>query len=127
MASWTPCWRAPTSCSVRARCMGRHHLLALQAARGLRPLCCASTHIQTHSITFPVDSSLPAAKLESILMQYKGPAQGDLRHETEGWRCLESSVRALCEIITACGPTFLPLLTRDLRQLLYRVVLHRSR
>ena len=36
-------------------------------------------------------------------------------------------MRALCEIMDACGPAFLPLLTPDLRQLLYRVVLHRSR
>ena len=58
---------------------------------------------------------------------HAGLAHGDLRHETEGWRCLESSVRALVEIMDACGPAFLPLLTPDLRQLLYRVVLHRSR
>ena len=36
-------------------------------------------------------------------------------------------MRALCEIMDACGPAFLLLLTPDLRQLLYSVVLHRSR
>jgi len=70
--------------------------------------------------TVPCNSAL-------ILTQCEARAQGDLRHETEGWRCLESSIRAMCEIMDACGPAFLPLLTPDLRQLLYRVVLHRSR
>ena len=55
------------------------------------------------------------------------PGEGELRHDTEGWRCLESSLRALGAVMGACGPAFLPHLTTELRALVYRVLLHQSR
>ena len=55
------------------------------------------------------------------------PGEGELRHDTEGWRCLESSLRALGAMMGACGPPFLPYLTPELRALVYRVLLHQSR
>ena len=55
------------------------------------------------------------------------PGEGELRHGTEGWRCLETSLRALAALMATCGPPFLPHLTPELRQLVYSVLLHQSR
>lgn len=55
------------------------------------------------------------------------PGKGQTRHMTEGWKCLETSYRALQKIMEGCGPEFGPFLTPSLRDLVYRSLLHPNR
>jgi len=55
------------------------------------------------------------------------PGKGQTRHMTEGWKCLETSYRALQKIMEGCGQDFGPFLTSPLRDLIYRSLLHPNR
>lgn len=55
------------------------------------------------------------------------PGQGELRHDTEGWRSLESSFHALQALVEGCGSACLPFLTAELRQLVLDSLLHQNR
>ena len=56
------------------------------------------------------------------------PGQGDMRHGTEGWKCLETSFRALQHIMEGCGgPQFRPYIDASLRALVYRALRHPNR
>ena len=46
---------------------------------------------------------------------------------TEGWKCLETSYRALQKVMESCGKNFGPFLTDSLRDLIYRSLLHPNR
>jgi hypothetical protein len=45
-----------------------------------------------------------------------------MRHGTEGWRCLESSMRALQQLVEGGGPVLSGAFTPELRELLFRRV-----
>eukprot|EP00887_Chlorella_sp_A99_P007146 scaffold2.g7146.t1 len=55
------------------------------------------------------------------------PGQGEMRHGTEGWKCLETSFRALQHLMEGCGTPFRPYLDAELRQLIYQSQLHPNR
>lgn len=55
------------------------------------------------------------------------PGAGELRHGSEGWRCLETAFRALLAIMDGAGPAFAPLATPDVRALVTRALLHPNR
>ncbi|GAB4818455.1 hypothetical protein N2152v2_005501 [Parachlorella kessleri] len=55
------------------------------------------------------------------------PGTGDLRHGTEGWKCLETSVRALQHVMQGTGPAFAPHLDETLLQLIFKCVSHPNR
>jgi len=55
------------------------------------------------------------------------PGRGDMRHGTEGWKCLETSCRALQRMMEGSGHAFRPLVSDDLRRLVYRTLLHPNR
>lgn len=67
----------------------------------------------------------------SVLLQQtyrlESPGTGEMRHGTEGWKCLETSFRALQHIMEGCGPAFKPCLDSSLRALVYRAILHPNR
>ncbi|GMH32577.1 hypothetical protein BSKO_00411 [Bryopsis sp. KO-2023] len=76
----------------------------------------------------PVEDS--AGLLESLLeSSYKPvkPGTGDVRHGTEGWKCLETSFRALTKIMEGCGAAFRPHLDEDLINLVFEGTLHLNR
>lgn len=50
-----------------------------------------------------------------------------MRHGTEGWKCLETSFRALQHIMEGCGAAFKPHLTPELRARVYRGLVHPNR
>ncbi|KAK9917751.1 hypothetical protein WJX75_007815 [Coccomyxa subellipsoidea] len=58
---------------------------------------------------------------------FQAPGTGDMRHGTEGWRCLETSFKALQKIMEGCGAAFQPHVTPELRRLLFRALLHPNR
>jgi hypothetical protein len=45
---------------------------------------------------------------------------GVMRHGTEGWKCLETSMRALAAMMEGAGPGVRPEMDEELRELLYR-------
>lgn len=45
---------------------------------------------------------------------------GQLRHGSEGWKCLETSMKALQQLMEGTGPAVAPLITDDVLDLLYR-------
>ncbi|CAD7696000.1 unnamed protein product [Ostreobium quekettii] len=55
------------------------------------------------------------------------PGTGSFRHDTEGWKCLETSFKALQKVMGGCGRSFAPLMTPDLRDLLYLGLGHFNR
>eukprot|EP00884_Botryococcus_braunii_P015994 jgi/Botrbrau1/3078/Bobra.0070s0065.1 len=55
------------------------------------------------------------------------PGVGEMRHGTEGWRCLETAFKALQHIIEGCEDRFQPAVTPSLRDLIYRALLHPNR
>ena len=55
------------------------------------------------------------------------PGQGEMRHGTEGWRCLETSFRALQHLMEGCGLAFRPHLDKPLRALIFQSQLHPNR
>ena len=52
---------------------------------------------------------------------------GAMRHGTEGWKCLETSVRALAEMMERAGPGVRPMLDDEIVGLLCRSVYHPNR
>ena len=50
-----------------------------------------------------------------------------MRHGSEGWKCLETSFRALQHVMEGCGAAFSPYLTPEVRALVYRGLLHPNR
>ncbi|KAL4425118.1 hypothetical protein ABPG77_008223 [Micractinium sp. CCAP 211/92] len=68
--------------------------------------------------------------LASLLQQsyrVEPPGTGEMRHATEGWKCLETSFRALQHMMEGCGAAFRPHLDDPLRQLIYRALGHPNR
>lgn len=57
----------------------------------------------------------------------KKPGAGDLRHGTEGWKCLETSFRALTKIIEACGVEFQQYVDKSLVDLVFEGTAHLNR
>jgi hypothetical protein len=45
---------------------------------------------------------------------------GQLRHGSEGWKCLETSMKALQQLMEGTGPAVGPLINDDVLDLLYR-------
>ena len=76
-------------------------------------------------------STAPEGSLLGTLLQeaYKPavPGSGNLRHGTEGWKCLETSVLCLHEVMQGCGPAFAPHADASLRNTLYRCFDHMNR
>ncbi|GBF89452.1 hypothetical protein Rsub_02024 [Raphidocelis subcapitata] len=52
---------------------------------------------------------------------------GAMRHGSEGWKCLETSMRALAALMEGAGPGARGELDCELRELLYRAVYHPNR
>lgn len=50
-----------------------------------------------------------------------------MRHGTEGWKCLETSFKALHHIILGCDSDFIPLITDELISLIYDSFSHKNR
>ena len=71
-------------------------------------------------------SSLVASLLQQTY-RVERPGMGEMRHGTEGWKCLETSFRALQGIMEGCGAAFAPYLTPELRALIYKALLHPNR
>jgi hypothetical protein len=55
------------------------------------------------------------------------PGTGELRHGTEGWHSLETSCRALGQMLEGCGPACREWLTPDLLELIARGQHHPNR
>eukprot|EP00798_Chlamydomonas_sp_ICE-L_P032290 gene32290-16856_t len=55
------------------------------------------------------------------------PGCGELRHGTEGWHSLETSMRALGQILEGCGESIRPYLTEPLREILCSAQHHPNR
>lgn len=55
------------------------------------------------------------------------PGVGEMRHGTEGWKCLETSFRALENIIKGCGESFRPCLNDEILELIYSSMKHPNR
>ena len=57
------------------------------------------------------------------------PGAGEMRHGTEGWRCLETAVRALLAVMDGCGPAFAAAAPPggEVEALLTRAALHPNR
>jgi hypothetical protein len=74
----------------------------------------------------PDSPSLVASLLQQTY-RIERPGEGEMRHGTEGWKCLETSFRALQGIMEGCGAAFAPYLTPELRALIYKALLHPNR
>lgn len=55
------------------------------------------------------------------------PGTGELRHDTEGWQCLETSFLALRAVMEGSGVSFARHITPDLRGLVYTALVHKNR
>lgn len=64
-------------------------------------------------------SSLMAALLQEAYKPTK-PGTGNLRHGSEGWKELETSVHAMHGIVSGCGKSFAPHADADVCALLYK-------
>lgn len=51
----------------------------------------------------------------------------DIFHDTEGWKCLETSMKGLQAIIDGCGKSFLTLINFELLNLLFETLNHTNR
>ena len=73
----------------------------------------------------PAPGTLMGALLAS---SYEPAVPGkSLRHTTEGWKALESSVRCLHRVVAGAGASFAPHATPELRKLLYSCFDHMNR
>ncbi|GLI70399.1 hypothetical protein VaNZ11_015182 [Volvox africanus] len=70
--------------------------------------------------------SLVSMLLQSSYRKVR-PGRGEMRHGTEGWKCLETSMKALQALVEGCGPDIGPLLDEPLRELLYKALHHPNR
>lgn len=55
------------------------------------------------------------------------PGVGQLRHGTEGWKCLETSMKAFQQLVEGTGSAVAPYITADVQDLLYRSMHHPNR
>ena len=55
------------------------------------------------------------------------PGAGELRHGSEGWRCLETAFRALLSVMDGAGAAFAPHATPELRGTVLAALLHPNR
>lgn len=55
------------------------------------------------------------------------PGTGDLRHGSEGWKCLETSMKALHRLVDGIGAAFKAFVTPDLQALLVNSARHPNR
>eukprot|EP00775_Hariotina_reticulata_P005826 gene5826-6067_t len=55
------------------------------------------------------------------------PGVGVMRHGTEGWKCLETSMKAMQQLMEGTGQQVAPFITDDLLELLIRSVRHPNR
>lgn len=55
------------------------------------------------------------------------PGVGELRHGTEGWKCLETSVKALQRLVDGTGAAFQPYVSPELQTLLSEAAHHPNR
>lgn len=55
------------------------------------------------------------------------PGEGEMRHDTEGWKCLETSFRALDSIMKGYGADFHANLDRDMLHLISKSLRHPNR
>lgn len=67
----------------------------------------------------PGSPNLLAALLQSSY-QPLVPGVGQMRHGTEGWKCLETSMKAFQQLVEGTGPAVAPYITPDVQDLLYR-------
>ena len=79
----------------------------------------------THN-TSGQDNPVLAALLQRTY-RAEPPGVGEMRHGTEGWKCLETSFRAFQHAMEGCGEDFQSSLTEDLRKLIYRGLSHPNR
>ena len=73
------------------------------------------------------ETSSVVASLLQQSYRSEPPGTGEMRHATEGWKCLETSFRALQGVMEGCGAAFAPCLTLELRSLIYKALLHPNR
>lgn len=76
------------------------------------------------------DVSAPPSLISSLLQRsyrVEAPGTGEMRHGTEGWKCLETSYRALQQAMDGVGAPFGVYLDASLRGLIYRGLLHPNR
>lgn len=83
----------------------------------------ASETYDTQAIRFPAF----ARQLLEAGYERQVPGHGALRHDSEGWGCLESSFKTLQALIEGCGPPCLPWITPDVHKLILAALLHQSR
>ena len=76
----------------------------------------------------PQPSSLVDAALSAAYARQR-PGKGELRHGSEGWRCLETALVALLSIVDGAGASFAPVARRcpEVRALVLRSLLHPNR
>jgi hypothetical protein len=48
------------------------------------------------------------------------PGVGQMRHGTEGWKCLETSMKAFQQLVEGTGPAVAPYITEEVQDLLHR-------
>jgi hypothetical protein len=53
-----------------------------------------------------------------LCVLHQVPGQGEMRHGTEGWRCLETSMRAMVAILQGLGAAAAAHITRDIIELM---------
>eukprot|EP00889_Picochlorum_renovo_P004004 jgi/Picre1/31034/NNA_006391.t1 len=69
----------------------------------------------------------PIASLLQQSYQVVEPGKGDMRHGTEGWKCLETSFRALNNIMKGSGDEFRQYLDDEILALVYKSLKHPNR
>eukprot|EP00878_Enallax_costatus_P018771 GHUV01019781.1.p1 GENE.GHUV01019781.1~~GHUV01019781.1.p1 ORF type:complete len:295 (+),score=54.89 GHUV01019781.1:560-1444(+) len=74
----------------------------------------------------PGSTNLLAALLQTSY-QPLVPGVGQLRHGTEGWKCLETSMKAFQQLVEGTGAAVAPYITGDVQDLLYRSMHHPNR
>ncbi|EFJ51820.1 hypothetical protein VOLCADRAFT_120428 [Volvox carteri f. nagariensis] len=91
----------------------------------------ASSGQRDLQVSRSTESSGSGGSLVTMLLQstYRKvrPGHGEMRHATEGWKCLETSMKALQALVEGCGPAIGPLLDGPLRELLYKALHHPNR
>ena len=74
-----------------------------------------------------IDYSNPVASLLQQSYKVVKPGEGEMRHDTEGWKCLETSFRALDHIMKGYGEFFRPYLDDHILKLIFKSLKHPNR
>ena len=81
------------------------------------------SHSHSHGAEGDADEAASIASMSSTASL----TAEQIFHDTAGWKCLETSINCLAEVIVGCGGAFYAQLTTDILDLVYTSMMHVNR